>query len=79
MTKRLTEAIVSALQPDPRHTRDIPDGGARGLYVILHPSGSRTPSSAAQVPERVIVERAVHKQRNLNLTGQRRRTDLVQE
>jgi hypothetical protein len=42
MTKRLTEASVSALQPDPKHTRDIPDGGARGLYVILHPSGSRT-------------------------------------
>jgi hypothetical protein len=31
------------------------------------------------MPERPIIELAVHEQRDLDLTGQRRRTDLVQE
>jgi hypothetical protein len=40
---------------------------------------SSPPPSAAQVPERVIVELAVHEQRDLDLIGQRCRTDFVQE
>jgi hypothetical protein len=40
---------------------------------------SAPPSSAAQVPQRAIIELAVHEQRDLDLTGQRCRTGFVQE
>jgi hypothetical protein len=40
---------------------------------------SSPPPSAAQVPERAIVELPVHEQRDLDLRGQHCRTGLVQE
>jgi integrase len=41
MTKRLTDVAIRNLRPGPSR-REIPDGGARGLYVVLQPSGRRS-------------------------------------
>ena len=38
--KRLTDIGIKNLRP--KETRyEVPDPGARGLYVIVHPSGNR--------------------------------------
>jgi Arm DNA-binding domain len=39
-TKKLTDIAIRALKPGPVR-REIPDPGARGLYVVLQPSGMR--------------------------------------
>jgi len=41
MAKRLTDIAVRNLKPGPQR-REIPDGGCRGLYVVLQPSGRKS-------------------------------------
>src|SRR5262249_1425398 len=40
MPKRLTDIAIRNMKPGPR-SRDVPDGGCNGLYLILQPSGHR--------------------------------------
>jgi integrase len=42
MAKVLTAAAVARLKPDRKHRREIPDCGAKGLYLVIEPSGTRS-------------------------------------
>src|ERR1700731_1714030 len=42
MAKPLTVIAISAIKPDPAGRREIPDGGARGLLLLVHPSGRKS-------------------------------------
>jgi hypothetical protein len=39
--KALTDVSIRNLKPDPIRRREVPDPGARGLYVLIQPSGKR--------------------------------------
>jgi hypothetical protein len=38
----LTHSAVAKYVPHPRHRREIRDDGARGLYLIIQPTGSKS-------------------------------------
>jgi len=42
MTKVLTARAVEGIKPDPDKRLEIPDGGVRGLYLVVQPSGARS-------------------------------------
>ncbi len=42
MAKRLTDAAVEKLKPDPERRREIPDAGKPGLYLIIQPRGRKS-------------------------------------
>ena len=42
MAKLLTAAAIGKLKPNPQKRREVPDGGERGLYLIIQPSGDRS-------------------------------------
>jgi len=42
MAKILTAASVKNLKPDPSKRLEIPDGGCRGLLLLIYPSGKRS-------------------------------------
>ena len=43
MSKRpLTALTIGNLRPDPNRRLEIPDGGCRGLLLLVHPSGKKT-------------------------------------
>jgi integrase len=41
MPKNLTDVSIRNLKPGPTR-REVPDGGARGLYLVLQPSGAKS-------------------------------------
>jgi len=59
-------------------TRPVPVTVRTRWLTIGEGGMSSPPPSAAQMLERASVEFAIHKQRKVNLPGERRRTDLLQ-
>jgi Arm DNA-binding domain len=41
MAKALTQLAIDNLKPGPAR-REVPDGGAQGLFLIVQPSGAKT-------------------------------------
>ena len=42
MPKLLTNAAVERLRPNPHKRREVRDGGAPGLYLVIQPSGHKS-------------------------------------